>query len=450
MKKIISLILCFSVLLGVICVGTVGSSAQEATKYTIVNPYENVDWARADTYKACLHSHTVASDGDVPITEWVELYYKAGYDILAITDHGVINPGWNKERKTNGIFNYFREVEPMTDADYKRITTGSDRNGRGMVDIKGGIECNMAVVSKTHVNGYWVNYGQGVWGTENDYETAPRKIEESGGYSVLNHVGDWVNSNNYPERSHEPFYINYFANIFKKYKTCLGMEIINNTDNCTRGDRELWDELLQVVIPLGRNIWGFADDDSEYRDEVGRSIELFPLEKNTEENVKEAMANGTFFAASKYYHNTKRDENEFEGDGLVPIVTNIVTEDNKIIVECDKSRGCDIIEWVADGKVIATDDSGSCSYTLNLNEYEKDLGCYVRFVLKSKEHGVTYSQAFELRYEGRVNKPIPASPIPDNFFGKILKFFYQSLPFALAELIVEKILSKLDYLPKTA
>lgn len=447
LKKLLSVVTAASLFAGTLVPAV--SAAGKKINYTVINPYESVDWDTYETYKACLHCHTIASDGECSITEWTNLYYQAGYDILAITDHGVINNGWNKTRKTNGIFNGFKKVEPMSEDDYMRVTTGSDRGGRGMTDIKGGIECNMAVVSKTHVNGYWTTYGQGVWGKENDYETAPKKIEQMGGYSVLNHVGDWVNSNNYPERSHNPFYINYFANIFTKYKTCLGMEIINNTDNCTRADRELWDELLQVVIPKGRNIWAFADDDSEYRDEVGRSFELFPLEKNTEENVKNAMISGSFFAASRYWKNPQR-ANEFEGDGLVPLVTDISIKDNKITVECDKTRGCDTIEWVADGKIIKTDNSGSCRYTIDLNDYQDDLGCYIRFVLKSPAHGITYSQAFELQYEGRVDKEIPDSPIPDNIFGKIFWLWYQRLSVTLMDLIGEKINDKLGNIPKIA
>ena len=109
--------------------------------YTIVNPYESVDWSTYDTYKANLHAHTTASDGDVTLSDMVQAYYDAGYDILAITDHGVINTGWRDERKTNGIFNGFRKVYPMSEEQYQRITTGADRNGRGMTDITGGVEC---------------------------------------------------------------------------------------------------------------------------------------------------------------------------------------------------------------------------------------------------------------------------------------------------------------------
>ncbi|MCQ2472444.1 MAG: hypothetical protein MJ147_10465 [Clostridia bacterium] len=446
MKKILSVILALVLLL----TGTMTVAfAKTGTKYTVINPYQNVDWGNSETYKACLHCHTIASDGKCDINEWLGLYYADGYDIIALTDHGVINNGWKEKRRTNGIFNGFKTPTPLTEEQYNYYTNGTDRNGRGMIDITGGIECNMAVVSKTHVNGYFTTYGQGVWGKENDYETAPREIEKAGGYSVLNHVGDWVNSNNFPERSHKNFYIGYFADILTKYKTCLGLEIINNTDNCTRGDRELWDELLPIVIPQGRNIWGFADDDSEYPDEVGRSFELFPMSENTEENVKEAMISGAFFAASKYQKTTSR-ENEIAGDGLVPIVTNIKIDGNKITVECDKDRGCDTIQWVADGKVIKEDNTGSCSYTIDLGDYENDLGCYIRFVLKSDAHGVTYSQPFELQYEGRAEKEAPHSILVDGFFSRIFRLWYQRLGVALLSLIGEKILAAMNVIPKVA
>lgn len=386
----------------------VSVAAAPEKDYTIVNPYESVDWSTYDTYKANLHAHTTASDGDVTLSDMVQAYYDAGYDILSITDHGVINTGWRDERKTNGIFNGFRKVYPMSEEQYQRITTGADRNGRGMTDITGGVECNMAVVSKTHVNGYFTTYGQGIWGYENDYKTATQRIEKAGGFSVLNHVGDWVNSNNFPERSHEAMYISYFADIFTSAKSCLGMEIMNNTDNVTRSDRALWDELLKVVIPTGRNIWAFADDDSEQLNEIGRSFELFPLAENTEENVKNAMESGSFFAASRYRKAEKNSgEEDFEGNGNVPVVTDIKIDQNEntISVSVDRSKTpCDEIRWIANGKVISND------YTIDLNDYEDDIGCYVRFELQG-EGGVTYSQAFEVKYEGRVDEPIPEAKL---------------------------------------
>ncbi len=389
-------------------VACAAAAADIEKDYTIVSPYESVDWSTYDTYKANLHAHTTASDGDVTLSDMVQAYYDAGYDILAITDHGVINTGWRNDRKTNGIFNGFRKVTPMSEEQYERLTTGADRNGRGIVDITGGVECNMAVVSKTHVNGYFTTYGQGVWGFENDYKTAVMRIEEAGGFSVINHPGDWVNSNNFPERSHEAMYISYFADIFTSAKSCLGMEIVNNTDNVTRSDRALWDELLKVVIPTGRNIWAFADDDSEQLKEVGRAFELFPLAENNEKNVKNAMQNGAFFAASKYRKAEKNSgEEDFEGNGNVPVVTDIEVNQNENTISVTVDRDatpCSEIRWIANGKVISND------YTIDLNDHEDDIGCYVRFELQG-EGGVTYSQAFEVLYDGRVDEPIPEAKL---------------------------------------
>lgn len=416
-------------------VSSAESTQTGETDYTITSPYDDIDWDTYNYYLANLHTHCTASDGRVDLPDMIELYYKAGYDILSLTDHGVINNGWNQERKVYPPFNLFQKLHNMSDEDYERITTGSDRDGRGMTDVVGGIEMNMATLTKTHVNGYFTEYGSGLWGKENDYESAPAAVEASGkGFTVLNHVGDWVNSNNFPERSHHPMFIEYFANIFVKNPSCLGMEIINSTDNVTRADKALWDELLQVVIPKGRNIIAFADDDSEYANEVGRSFEMFVLPENNLENVKQAMQDGAFFACSRF---AKTDiAPDFEGNGLVPLVSKIDVDqkENSITLTLDDTRDCQSVEWIANGEIIATGNS------IDLNDYEDQLGCYIRFQLKG-EGGITYSQAFTLSYEGRADKEIPHYAKFDGFFGDIFKKLVKTRFFA----IIMKICEKFDY-----
>ncbi len=429
--KIIATVL--SVILSTSTLAIVGCASDEID-YTIIDPYETVDWDTWEYYKANLHTHSTYSDGRITLPDMVEKYYDLGYDILAMTDHGVINNGWNQSRKYYPPFNLLQKTEQMSDEDYIRITTGADRDGRGMTDITGGIEINMAVISKTHVNAYFTETGSGDWGIENDYETAVKKVHNSGkGYTVLNHVGDWVNSNAYPERSHDPEYIAYFATILTKYDSCLGMEIINNTDTVTQADKALWDELLQVVIPTGRNIIAFADDDSEYESDIGNSFEMFVLPENNEEEVKTAMVNGTFFACSRF---AKIDIGpNFEGTGDVPLVTSVTVnqEDNTISLTLDETRDCTSVEWIADGNIIAEGTE------IDLNDYEDELGCYIRFQLKG-EGGITYSQAFELQYEGRVDKEIPDNMEKyDTFFGKIAKRLIQTRAFAIIMFIAEKI-----------
>ena len=467
MKKI----LC--VLMAVLLIGSVAAPAAFAvteTDYTIVDPYAAVDWNTWHQYKANLHTHSTYSDGEFTLPEMVEKYYDMGYDILCMTDHGVINYGWNKPHNTFPPFcwanhveghplskKYHREAD-MSDEDYLRITTGSDRDGRGMVDVPGGIEMNMAVVSKTHVNGYFLeegSWGEGEWGTENDYAEAPRRVENDGkeGYTVLNHVGDWLGSHKHPERAHDPRVIAYFANIFLECKSCLGMEIINNIDRVTAQDRALWDELLQVVIPQGRNIIAFADDDSETEGEMGHTFEMFPLSENNLKNVKTAMLTGAFFCCSRF--DRTDPDNKIEGPGgynkpeYVPLVKSVTVDQaaNTITVTAldDPTRPCEYIAFIADGKVIQkTVDPENLTATIDLNDYEDELGCYIRFQIGS-QNGVTYSQAYELQYPGRVDRGVPQAAIAkyQTPLGKLYVRFVHTIWYSVWCRIRESVWSKL-------
>lgn len=59
----------------------------------LVNPFlQDGQW-----YKAALHMHTTASDGDVDVPARIKQYIKRGYDLVAITDHWVVN-------KAGGLF----------------------------------------------------------------------------------------------------------------------------------------------------------------------------------------------------------------------------------------------------------------------------------------------------------------------------------------------------------
>ena len=64
-------------------------------KFKITNPYAGVDWDSWHHYKTNLHTHSTASDAQVDFSDMIKAYYDAGFDILAMTDHGVVNHGWN-------------------------------------------------------------------------------------------------------------------------------------------------------------------------------------------------------------------------------------------------------------------------------------------------------------------------------------------------------------------
>ena len=87
-KRIISVVLCFSLLFAISSVAIAADDTKkEELNYTITSPYDGVDWDNWKQYKASLHSHTDASDGGQSIEESVKSHYDLGYQILAITDH---------------------------------------------------------------------------------------------------------------------------------------------------------------------------------------------------------------------------------------------------------------------------------------------------------------------------------------------------------------------------
>lgn len=410
-KKMLSFILAFSLLIPSGIIVFAGQDVTGTKSYKITNPYETVDWDTWGHYKANLHTHSIVSDGEVDFAEMIEAYYAQGFDILAMTDHGSVNRGWNVKPQTVPILNYntwFNKPTYLTDARYAEITSGSDRGGRGMTDVPYGIELNTAVLTKSHVNGFFVDYGQNMWGKENDYETAIAGVDALGGLSHINHPGDWLESAKDAAIAKDPKNIKFFADIIKKYPSCLGIEALQRIDSVTRNDRVLWDGLLESVIPAGRNVWGFSNSDTHVLSGIDNTFEIFMMPENNVANVRTAMENGTFFACGHFAHNELGDD--FVAVGAPPVVTNISVDDNtdQIIIQgTDYTK----IEWVAKGEVIA---SGT---TIDLNDFEDQIGCYVRAQLLGPG-GICLTQAF-VTDDGSTP---PAQP-EDSFFVKLWNDF---------------------------
>lgn len=167
-------------------------------KFKIINPYAGVDWDSWHHYKTNLHTHSTASDAQVDFSDMIKAYYDAGFDILAMTDHGVVNHGWNQKPRRIPVLSVSSIIKKPTwlsNEEYGAILDGTYKNrGRGMTDLRYGIEINTAVFTKAHVNGFFTEYGQGLVGHENDFEGPVKGVAESGGLSVINHPGDWLES----------------------------------------------------------------------------------------------------------------------------------------------------------------------------------------------------------------------------------------------------------------
>ncbi len=403
MKKFLSiflsLVLVFSSVAALSC-QALAASGDTIGQYdfTISNPYESINWDTWKAYKAATHVHTVRSDGDIELDEMIEKYYSLGYQALALTDHGTVNYSWTKDQKRLAIYGYqfakHGNVDELTEERYQQITTGSDRGGDGMTEVPLGIELNGASTVKCHVNSYYADCGHGDLELTSKWpEDAVKKSQAAGGICHINHVGEWTEGRN-DINTYNAEFVSKFANLFLNYSACVGMELVNTTDNRTHNDRYLYDETLKITAPLGRNVWGFCEDDAHDFGDVENNAQYFVMPENTQANIRTSMENGTFFACSKTSKNDWELGDGFEAEGPFPMVSRVTVDDdtNQISINPYNAH---TVKIVADGNVIGEKSvaNDNDTITFDLNDYENQINSYVRIYILGKG-GICYVQPF--------------------------------------------------------
>lgn len=423
-KKLVSILLVVSLMASLVLPTSVSAAD---VSYDIGNPYETVDWMNWKQYKAQLHTHTLYSDGTIDVKDVVEEYYAQGYDILAVTDHGVVNKGWNRVPEVLdliGYNQYINKFEPMSQERYEEITIhGTGRDGRPMLDVPYGIELNALVIRKNHVNGFFVDYGNGILGAEEDYETVIAGNSAAGGITFINHPGDFIAANAENGRAKDYDQLKVFIDPLMKYDSCVGIEIFNLRDTTDRADRILWDSILQYTIPNGKNVWGFSNDDSHALDDIGVTQEMILMPELSNEALRTAMENGTFFACSKYARYEMGED--FVGTGDYAEIKEVIVNDSTDVISV-VADNYDVIEWIADGEIIATGE------ILELREYSDKIGSYVRFQIKN-EGGIVCSQPFVCDDGDMSDDAVeyPEEHVPNNiiaaFFQELLSYLRRTL-----------------------
>lgn len=441
MKRIISLLLC----LLIVSVSLVpAASAQTQTesqtkKFIITNPYEQVDWDSWGTYKAQLHCHTNASDGYLTIHEFVQKHYDLDYDIVALTDHGTINRGWNNEPQLVPILRFIKrertqmaDIIPLTEEEYSSYLNGtavsdSRTHQNGMLDVPLGIELNMATpVADCHLTGYFAEYGQGLAGVYGDYETPSKGVRKKGGISMLSHVGEFV----YPDKDSadhvgqpvDEYYSNKFARIFlDNAGSSVGMGINSATDAHTRCDRILYDSILQRTIPNGVVPWGFTFSDSHNERSLNDAYTMMLMENFTMEDFRSSMENGLCFGVSHYSNGVELNgmeempnltedevmENKLYLSNDTPMVTRVTVDAQSETISIEGEHFNEIT-WVSNGNVIKRESNittGSAALYLHDPDLLSDPSLYVRFYITG-ENGICYSQPFVLNVEGETFEPV--------------------------------------------
>lgn len=429
---LLSLILCLSL-------GSFATSAEESAEdYIIVNPYEDVIWSGENAwgaYKGSLHSHSTYSDADETLEVMVKEAYRQNYDFLAVSDHGVTGVDWDKAPFMHPLYLLYQPIlgnafEHLTTEEYEAIKNGTYENrGKIMVPVLGANEFNNLSLSKNHVNGHFLDSHEGnaFPGAENErgYEQALRYIDEHGGLSYINHPGDWLETNENPAAVDEQGNICFFGDLILEYDSCLGIEILNEDNGPTGYDRILWDNLLMYCIPYGKTVIGFSNTDAHNVSKIDSSFSVFMMEENTAENIKSTMQSGAFFGITRNLRANDRigpyEEIDAMNKGLpYPMFTDISVDGHSVTAS---TTDADSIQWIANGKVIATADvSGDDSYTLNLDEIEgSEDFLYIRAELFG-DGGLCCSQAFTID-RGEKAKEYEALSGIDALVEDIVNFF---------------------------
>lgn len=396
--------------------------------YKIKSPYENVASLIANEenhYKTNLHTHSTYSDANNTMADMIFGFYDNDFDILAFAEHGILGKEWNKEPSIIPLFRFqylwHGKRRYLTNDEYRAILDGTYKTQknlrsqkRGLMCVPDTIEANMFTLMKNHVNGYFTNdVLEGIYGKENDFEGPISTIEKSGGISHINHPTDWLGAYKDPSCAKVPENVNFFADLFRRYKSCVGMEVLNMYDRPNRSDRILWDELLKTLIPEGeRCIWGFGNSDAHRVTEIDTAFMDFILPEYSLANLRRAMEDGNFFAVARYAKNELGED--FEGKGPWPKVMGLGVDDEADTITV-KGINCKAIEWIADGEVIQSetaDVNGEMVSTINLADYSDKISCYVRCQLKG-DGGICLTQPF-ICDDGNISrfkKEIPAPKI---------------------------------------
>lgn len=446
-KKLTAVILSILMILPAAGLSASAEEAAAAKKnYVITDPYARVDWDEWQTYKTQLHCHTTASDGFLTIKEFVKIHYDLNFDIVALTDHGTLNRGWNVVPETVPIMRYIKkertkmaDIIPLSDEEYQAYLSGTAKSetrthSNGMLDIPLGIELNMATpFADCHLTGYFAEYGQGLAGVFGDYETPSKGVKEAGGISMLSHVGEYVyidkDSEKYVGQPVDDYYATKFARLFMDNEgSSLGMGINSATDAHTRCDRILYDQILQKTIPNGVVPWCNTFSDSHNESSVNDAYTMSLMPSLTVDNFRTCLEKGEFFSISHYSNGVELngmaempgfdeqkvyDTKSYLLDNT-PMVTKVSVnqENNTITIE---GTNFDEITWVSDTQVIKRESnisSGTATLDLHASDLLSEPNLYVRFYITG-DNGICYSQPFVLNVEGEEFEEVEVDKVYD-------------------------------------
>jgi hypothetical protein len=322
--------------------GTVKADAisDEDQNTIVLNPYAKVDWSKVHQHKAALHFHTLQSDGFHSVDEVINSYRRAGYTIMAITDHDIMAP--NVQVKAGNLPQeeatpYPKEPKPKNHPaaptwPWNDYGCSSPENLNVV-----GIKAN-EFTYKHHINSYYNDsgwYGDMLDSKRENWEDFEISVVcDKGGLAIINHPGThhaWYVEDSRGDRHT----LDWYVGLYKNYSSdCLiGIEVTNCPGARESYDEALWDQLLARFMPE-RPVWGFGNDDMHRLSAARQTFNIFLLSSLTSANVRKAMESGQFFFCKSSKGIDYRQENFF-GFDVFPSIERI---------DVDGARGTITIE----------------------------------------------------------------------------------------------------------
>ena len=380
----------------------VASPAQAATTeldYQIDSPYAGVNWSW-NQYKSGFHNHTTESDGGNSLRQMIDTAYGLGFNVYAATDHNVTNESWVGTYK-KGALRSGEQPDPKyyyTQAEVDAMAAGAGRDGKpGLIGIPHSNEQSVS----DHLNTFWTNWNNG------SGSTLESKIAHVNGMPGqpdplmhINHPGRYYGGSNTTTggaAAVDPVKVARYVNLFRAYPDRLvGMEIVNKvSDGDSYSDRILWDSILAETLPA-LNVWGYSNDDAHSTSALGYDYNMLLMPELSEKSVHNTMKSGAWYSTALV---AKRELGaNFRGDRTKPAPSiSKITVDQQADSITIEGANYTSIEWIADGKVIATGNK------LELDKVGKDVDNYVRAQLKGS-NGISFTNAFGISLNTKGNE----------------------------------------------
>jgi len=347
-----------------------------------------------------MHMHTTRSDGSATVAETVLDLYNKGFDIIAITDHNIVNSGiwsefygvteadmpegltpvqqaqWLQERSgalspameesiQAGTFGRTAFTDVAFPGDFNDGALFRPQSN-GMIAIPFGNE-----QSRTeHINTFWADFDAPAGWSQ------ARILEETaatGGLAIFNHPGRYTTGagggTGGIASSNNPMRVSYYVEMFDRFDVALGFELFNRLDNESRSDRVLWDNVLEALMPYGRFVWGFSNDDSHSMNQAGYNFNVLLMPELDADYAKAAMEDGVFYMVTRMNRgvgptdpaiNTTLPNGDSAPNGgtaatlfmlhqTTPSIASIEVDGNTITIA---GNDYDLIQWIADGAII--------------------------------------------------------------------------------------------------